>query len=170
MTPMPATAVVYDLGDVSSWAAAGLTLLAVVVALVIAGQDRRAARREAHDRWELEQLTRLAVLAAHGGIAPDSSPEAKAAEAERGAERLVLRWILGGPQRFPVGLRANEIDADTLEALRRRRDDSDTPRFVRQQIEATIAAAEAVETYRSERRGRPVPRADGPRRSSLRER
>jgi len=35
---------------------AGLTSAAVVTALVVASQDRRAVRREAADRWEVEQL------------------------------------------------------------------------------------------------------------------
>lgn len=150
--------VVYDLGDLSSWVAAGLTLTAVVVALVVAAQDRREARREAAARWELEQLARLAVLSAHGGIPPDAPAELKAQESERAAERLVLGWLLGGPERFPVGLHRDADQTPDLAALRRLRDDPSQALFVRRQAEAVHLAVNAADTYRRERSSRLRPR------------
>lgn len=153
MTALAATSVVYDLGDLAAWVSAGLTLAAVVTALVVAGQDRRVARREAADRWELEQLTRLAVLTAHGGIPSESSPEMKAQESERGAERLVLRWMLGGPERFPLGLRADKREVVDLAGLRRARDDASSAEWVRQRAESALLACEAADKYRRARGG-----------------
>lgn len=148
MTAATATTVVYDVGDLSTWVGAGLTLAAVVVALVVAAQDRRAARREAAERWELEQLTRLAVLTAHGGVPSESSAEMRAQEAERGAERLVLRWMLGGPSRFPLGLHAAQIEVADLAELRRLRDDDSKDDWVRQRAESAVLAIEAADKYR----------------------
>lgn len=148
MTVATPTTTVYDLGDLSSWVGAGLTLAAVVAALVVAAQDRRAARREAAQRWELEQVTRLAVLTAHGGVPSGSSAELHAQEAERSAERLVLRWMLGGASRFPLGLQADQIDVADLPHLRRLRDNASEDEWVRQRAESVLSAIEAAETYR----------------------
>jgi hypothetical protein len=131
---------------------AGLTSAAVVTALVVASQDRRAARREAADRWEVEQLTRLAVLTAHGGTPSGSSPEMNAQESERGAKRLVLRWMLGGPGRFPLGLRADQREVVALAGLRRARDDASADGWVRHRAESALLACEAADEYRRARR------------------
>ena len=152
MTAATATTVVYELGDLSSWVGVALTLAAVVTALLVAAQDRRAARREASARWELEQLTRLAVLTAHGGLPSGSSAELRAQEAERGAERLVLRWMLGGPERLPLGLRADQAEVTDVEAVRQVRDDASNDEWVRQRAEITLMAIEAAIKYRRARR------------------
>lgn len=142
MTAAQATTVVYDVEDLSSWVGAGLTLAAVVAALLVAAQDRRTARREAAERWEVEQLTRLAVLAAHGGIPDGSSAEVRGQEAERGAKRLVLRWMLGGPNRFPLGLHADQIEVADLAGLRQLRDNAAADAWVRQRSESAVLAIE----------------------------
>ena len=130
---------------------AALTFLAVLATLWIAWRDRRAARREAAQRWELEQLTRLAVLTAHGGVSVGAPPELQAQERERGAERLVLRWVLGGPLRFPLGLRADAVEVDDLPTLRRLRDDPTADDWVRTRAEVHLLACEAANAYRGVR-------------------
>lgn len=123
----------------------------MVVALWIALTDRRDARREARERWELDLLTELAVLTTHGGYPQDAPPEVKAAEADRHARRLVLRWMLGGPKRFPIGMRADQLKNDTVSELERVRDDPESPELVRRQVEATVVAIRAAEDYHRRR-------------------
>lgn len=139
----------------ASWVSAGATFAAVAAALGIAWLDRRAAsrerteaRREAHQRWELDQLVRVAFLTTHSGVAHDAPPEVKAQETTRHAERLALRWILGGADRFPIGIHAGEKDVETLEDLRRVAADDGRPWFVRAQAEAVLEAAQAADRYK----------------------
>jgi hypothetical protein len=48
------------MAEAAQWVSAAATLAAVVVAYVIALQDRRRAAREARERWEIDAAIELA--------------------------------------------------------------------------------------------------------------
>lgn len=139
-TASTVTNVIYDLGDLSNWVNAGATLLAVMVALWIAVRDRRASRREAQQRWELDQLLVLAQAVAHGGIPEGSPAEVKEAEKIRAAQRMALYHALGGRARFPLGVRDPETDSE-IKAVR---DDPATPEYIKRQTEVFLEMRKAA--------------------------